>query len=67
MPNMELLKDRIKDSGMTIIAISEKSNIDRATIYNRLNGRGEWKASEIVGMSDALRLTSAEKEEIFLR
>lgn len=66
MPNMELLKKKIKDSGMTIVAIAKKSGIDRATIYNRLNARGEWTASEITAMSDTLRLTNPERDEIFL-
>ena len=66
MPNMELLKDYIRESGMTTIAISEKAGIDRATIYNRLNNRGEWKASEIMGMTKALRLEPEERDAIFL-
>ncbi len=67
MPNTEELKKRISDSGMTVMAISEKTGINRATIYNRLNGRGEWTASEIVHISDVLRLTSEEKVKIFLQ
>lgn len=66
MPNSEKLKEKIKDSGMTMTAICEKSGIDRATLYNRLKGRGEWKAAEIVSMSNALRLTNEEKVDIFL-
>lgn len=66
MPNTEELKKRISDSGMTVMAISEKTGINRATIYNRLNGRGEWMASEIVRISDVLRLTPEEKVQIFL-
>ena len=67
MPNTEELKRRINDSGMTVMAISEKTGINRATIYNRLNGRGEWMASEIVRISDVLRLTPEEKVQIFLQ
>lgn len=66
MPNTELLKTKMKDSGMTVISISEKSGVDRATIYNRLNGRGEWLVSEVLGISNALKLTNAERDEIFL-
>lgn len=66
MPNNELLKAKIDDSGMTLIAISEKSGIDRATIYNRLNNRGEWKASEIVAIAETLKLSKADREKIFL-
>jgi len=67
MPDIKALKDKIADSGMTMIAISKKSGINRATIYNRLNGRGEWTASEMVNMSEALGLTQEEKLNIFLQ
>ena len=66
MTDKELLLSKIKDSGMTMVAIAEKSGIDRATIYNRLNGIGEWTASEIVSLSKALRLTKHERDAIFL-
>lgn len=66
MTDKELLLSKIKDSGMTMVAIAEKSGIDRATIYNRLNGIGEWTASEIVSLSKALRLTKPERDAIFL-
>lgn len=65
MPNVELLKEKISESGMTMVALSRKSNIVRETLYNRLAGVGEFTASEIVGLSEALRLTKPEREEIF--
>lgn len=67
MPNIEMLKEKISESGMTVKAISEKSGIDRVTFYNRLKGVGEFTASEIVGLSDTLRLTNAERDKIFLK
>ena len=66
MTDIELLLDKIRESGMTMVAIAEKSNIDRATIYNRLKGKGEFTASEIVSLSEVLRLTKAERDKIFL-
>ena len=65
MPNIELLKEKIEDSGMTMVALSRKSNMVRETLYNRLAGVGEFTASEIVGLSEALRLSKSEREEIF--
>ena len=65
MPNIGLLKEKINESGMTMVALSRKSNIVRETLYNRLAGVGEFTASEIVGLSEALRLTKPEREEIF--
>ena len=66
MTDVNLLLDKIKESGMTMIAIAEKSKIERATIYNRLKGRGEFTASEIVSLSEVLHLTKAERDKIFL-
>ena len=60
------LKDTIEDRGITIVKLSEKTGIDRATLYNRFNGKGEFTASEIVSMTDALRLTPQERDSIFL-
>lgn len=66
MTNIEALKEKMEDSGMTMIAIASKSGILRETLYNRLNGRGEFTASEIVSLSKVLRLTKAERDNIFL-
>lgn len=66
MTDIQFLKEKIKDSGMTIVSIAEKSSIDRATLYNRLNGKGDFTASEIVGLSTTLRLTKPERDRIFL-
>ncbi len=51
---------------MTITAISKKTGILRETIYNRLNGIGEFTASEIVRLTAVLRLTKSERDQIFL-
>ena len=66
MVNIPLLKATIDDRGITIVKLSEKSGIDRATLYNRFNGRGEFTASEIVGITEALRLSKSERDSIFL-
>lgn len=67
MANMELLREKIRDSGMTVTAISRKSGILRETLYNRMNGKGEFTASEIVALTDVLNLTRSERDEIFLK
>ena len=66
MVNIPLLKATIDDRGITIVKLSEKSGIDRATLYNRFNGKGEFTASEIMGITDALRLSNRERDSIFL-
>jgi len=66
MANLEKLKTAIEDSGMTITAVAEKAGMVRATLYNRLGGVGEITASEIVGLTRALKLSKEERDEIFL-
>lgn len=66
MVNIQLLKEKINDSGMTMVAISKKTGILRATLYNRMNGIGEFTASEIVGLTKCLHLTKRERDDIFL-
>lgn len=65
MPDIALLKEKIDESGMTMVAISAKSGILRETLYNRLNGRGEFLASEIVGLTKTLGLSKIERDKIF--
>ena len=65
MTDISLLKERISDSGITMVALARKSNIGRVTLYNRLNGIGEFTASEIMGLSSALNLSKPEREKIF--
>jgi len=65
MVNIELLKNVIDDSGMKMVAISEKSGIKRETLYQRLKGSGEFTASEIVGLVNALKLNKSQREAIF--
>ena len=64
MIDFELLNRKIRDSGMTIVAISSKSGILRETLYNRLNGSTDFKASEILRISDVLRLSKFEQYRI---
>lgn len=66
MADIELLKNKIKSSGMTMSSVAKKSGIVRETLYNRLNGIGEFTASEIVGLSKTLRLSAEERDQTFL-
>lgn len=67
MPNIEMLRTKIDDSGMSVVAISEKAGMLRETLYNRLKGKGEFTASEIVNLSRVLNLTKPERDQIFLQ
>ena len=65
MTDISALKSVIEDSGMTMVAIAKKAGMVRETLYNRLNGIGEFTASEIIGLSEALHLKNADRERIF--
>lgn len=65
MTNMELLKEKIRDSGMTMTAIAIKAGMVRETLYNRLNGIGDFTASEMMGLVRALKLKNSERDAIF--
>lgn len=65
MLNIKLLEKRIDDSGMTMVAIAEKTGILRETLYNKLKGSSEFKASEISSISRVLGLSSSDRDAIF--
>jgi DNA-binding phage protein len=62
---VERLKAAIEDSGMTMVAIAEKAGMKRETLYNRLALKGEFTASEIVGLCAALKLDKKQRDFIF--
>lgn len=69
MADIKALKSKIDSSGMAFSFIAKESGILRETLetlYNRLNGIGDFTASEIVGLSKTLRLTKDERDLIFL-
>lgn len=67
MVDMERLKSKITESGMTIPAIAERAHIKDYTLRRKLDGDGSnFTADEIVGLSRVLRLKASERNEIFL-
>ena len=64
MTDVEKLKKCIDDSGMTMVAIAEKTGISRETIYNRMK-TGDFKLSEICALSRILRMSKEKRDEIF--
>ena len=65
MPDVKLLESIISDSGMTMVALAEKTGILRETLYNKIRGISEFKASEIAALTKALKLTSEQRDAIF--
>ncbi len=65
MTDTQMLRDAIKESGVTLTYISEKMGLTREGLYNKLNGTSEFKASEIVKLSALLHLSAETREQIF--
>lgn len=65
MVDIDLLKTYIKDSGVTMMALSSKTGMNRATLYTRLSGARDFTASEIMSISEALKMTKKERDDIF--
>lgn len=66
MSDIDLLKKKIEQSGMKMTSIAKKAGVPRETLYNRLNERGEFKASEITALTSVLNLSKDERDKIFL-
>lgn len=62
---MELLIKTMNDSGIPKTTIAKRAGMERYILYNRLAGVGEFTASEIVGLSRALKMTKALRDRIF--
>lgn len=65
MTNTELLKQKIDDSGMPFSTVAIRSGITRETLYNKVNGESEFKASEMENLSKVLHLKQKEFNAIF--
>lgn len=63
--DIELLKEKIEDSGMTMTAIANKSGILRQTLYNRLADADGFKVSEVEPLIKTLHLSEKERNNIF--
>ena len=66
MVNTELLKEKIKASGLKIEYIAEQLGVSRQSFYNKANNRVEFTSSEVVTVCNILSITKlTEKETIF--
>ena len=65
MADISLLKERISESGMTMVSVAKRAKISRVTLYNRLNGLGEFTAPEMMGLKSALNLSTKDWKQIF--
>lgn len=65
MTDSRLLKETIEGSGISVSFLARKLGISREGFYKKLNNESEFKASEILCLSDALHLTDDRRDSIF--
>lgn len=65
MTNTKLLEEAIEKSGLKKGKIAERLGISRAGLANLINGRAEFKVSQMLVLSDMLGLTDAKRDAIF--
>ena len=66
MVNVNKLKGKIVENGMSVQELAELVNIDKATFYRKLNANGEtFLIREADAISKALNLTMDEVTAIF--
>jgi len=61
-----LLKGKIVEKGYTVETVADKTGINRATLYRKLNNFEKITIGEAKKIANALRLTPKEATEIFL-
>ena len=66
MVNTAKLREMIDKSGISVSHIANAANIDRSTMYRRLNAEGEgFTVAEATAISKTLNLSSDEVASIF--
>lgn len=65
MTDSELLKNKIKESGVKMYHIADVLNISRYGLLKKINNESEFKVSEVLTMAKLLQLTTEEREKIF--
>lgn len=64
--NVNKLKGKIVENGMTVSALAEKIGVDRATLYRKLSNNGETMlVKDANAIVSALHLTAEDALEIF--
>lgn len=65
MVNTQLLDDKIKSSGLRVGYITETVGLSRNGFDKKRKNKTPFRTAEIYVISDLLKLTSKEKEDIF--
>lgn len=64
--NVEMLRERVKNSGMKIEPLARAVGLSREGFYKKLDRGTEWKPSQILVLCKYLRLSEEERRQIFL-
>lgn len=66
--NLDRLLDTIKEKGTSIPALAKHLNIDKSTLYRKLQNNGEGLTiKDIHGLCEGLNLTADEAMNIFFK
>lgn len=65
MTDVELLKQKIAESGLKVAYIAKECNLSPQGFYNKRDGKTEFNQSEIMELKRLLKLTSEDVERIF--
>lgn len=65
MTNTEMIREKIEKSGLKLNYICEQLGLSWGGLANKIENRTEFRQSEIVTLSQILRLTDEEREQIF--
>ena len=66
LTNTDLLKKKIKESGLKLGFIADKLGVSRPTLRTRIEGESDFRVYEIVLLCELLNITSLqEKNDIF--
>lgn len=59
------LDSAIYESGLKLEAVASKMGINRVSLWNKIQGRTEFKASEITSLAKILNLSAEQRDDIF--
>ena len=65
MTDTVALRKAVKESGLKYIRIASEMGISPYTLQKKIDNETEFKASEIVQLSDLLSLEASERSNIF--
>jgi len=63
MTNTNLLREKIRQSGLKYGYIAEQMALTRQGLYNKINGKNEFTAKQIVNLCEILGIE--DKDEFF--